>query len=84
MNKIENTAPQIPKKRKFRWLRRTLRVLLGVLVFLFLVILFVRSPWGQSIIVDKAVNFVADKTGTIVAIDKLFITFDGDVQLDGL
>ncbi len=47
-------------------------------------ILFVRSPWGQSIIVDKAVNFVADKTGTKVAIEKLFITFDGDVQLDGL
>ncbi|WP_229720422.1 translocation/assembly module TamB domain-containing protein [Winogradskyella helgolandensis] len=58
--------------------------MLGVLVFLFLVILFVRSPWGQSIIVDKAVNFVADKTGTKVAIEKLFITFDGDVQLDGL
>ncbi len=53
-------------------------------MFLFLVILFVRSPWGQSIIVDKAVNFVADKTGTKVAIEKLFITFDGDVQLDGL
>ncbi|WP_405575488.1 translocation/assembly module TamB domain-containing protein [Winogradskyella sp. Asnod2-B02-A] len=84
MNKTEDTAPQIPRKRKFRWLRRTLRVLLGILVFLFLVILFVRSPWGQSIIVDKAVNFVADKTGTKVAIEKLFITFDGDVQLDGL
>ncbi|MBU2927700.1 translocation/assembly module TamB domain-containing protein [Winogradskyella psychrotolerans] len=84
MNKTEDTAPQIPGKRKFRWLRRTLRVLLGILVFLFLVILFVRSPWGQSIIVDKAVSFVADKTGTKVAIEKLFITFDGDVQLDGL
>jgi hypothetical protein len=53
-------------------------------LFLFLVILFVRSPWGQSIIVDKAVNFVSDKTGTKVAIEKIFITFDGDVQLDGL
>ena len=84
MDKTENKEPQIPKKRKFRWFRRTLRVLLGILMFLFLVILFVRSPWGQDIIVNKAVNFVSDKTGTKVAIEKLFITFDGDLQLDGL
>lgn len=70
--------------RSYRWLRRILRVLLGILVFLFLMVLFVRSPWGQGIIVDKVVNFVSDKTNTKVAIDRLFITFDGDVQLDGL
>ncbi|WP_316931853.1 translocation/assembly module TamB domain-containing protein [Psychroserpens damuponensis] len=43
-----------------------------------------RSPWGQNIIVSKAVNYVSNKTNTKVAIDKLFITFDGDLQLDGL
>jgi len=53
-------------------------------VFLFLVILFIRSPWGQNIIVTKAVNYVSSKTNTKVEIEKLFITFDGDVQLDGL
>jgi translocation and assembly module TamB len=72
------------KTRNYRWLRRTLRILLGILIFLFLVILFIRSPWGQKVIVEKAVNYVTDKTGTKVAIDKLFITFDGDLQLDGL
>ncbi|SDS20322.1 translocation/assembly module TamB domain-containing protein [Winogradskyella sediminis] len=80
----ENTASPKPKKRKFRWLRRTLRILLGILLFLLLVVLFVRSPWGQRIIVNKAVNFISDKTETKVAIEKLFITFDGDLQLDGL
>ncbi|MDN3491168.1 translocation/assembly module TamB domain-containing protein [Winogradskyella bathintestinalis] len=65
-------------------MRRTLRVLLGIFVFLFLVVLFVRSPWGQSVIVDKVVTYVSDKTNTKVAIEKLFITFDGDIQLDGL
>ncbi|NRR90200.1 translocation/assembly module TamB domain-containing protein [Winogradskyella undariae] len=84
MNNTENTPPKIPTKRKFRWLRRTLRILLGILVFLFLVILFIRSPWGQNIIVTKAVNYVSSKTNTKVEIEKLFITFDGDVQLDGL
>lgn len=73
-----------PKKRKYRWLRRTLRVLLGILIFLFLIILFVRSPWGQDIIVNQTVNYISNKTNTTVAIDKLFITFDGDLQLDGL
>ncbi|MUU78799.1 translocation/assembly module TamB [Winogradskyella sp. HL2-2] len=47
-------------------------------------ILFVRSPWGQNIIVTKAVKYISDKTHTKVAIEKLFITFDGDLQLDGL
>uniref|UniRef100_UPI000A000091 translocation/assembly module TamB domain-containing protein n=1 Tax=Psychroserpens damuponensis TaxID=943936 RepID=UPI000A000091 len=55
-----------------------------MLLFLFLTIVFVRSPWGQNIIVSKAVNYVSNKTNTKVAIDKLFITFDGDLQLDGL
>jgi len=84
LNDTKNIAPKSPKKRKFRWLRRTLRVLLIIVVFLFVVILFVRSPWGQDIIVNKVVNYVSDKTNTKVVVEKLFITFDGDLQLDGL
>ncbi|TYB75697.1 translocation/assembly module TamB [Bizionia algoritergicola] len=49
-----------------------------------MLILFIRSPWGQDIIVTKAVSFLSDKTKTKVAVEKLFITFDGDIQLDGL
>ncbi|WP_317231402.1 translocation/assembly module TamB domain-containing protein [Subsaxibacter sp. CAU 1640] len=47
-------------------------------------VFFLRSPWGQGIIVDKVVNYVSKKTNTKVEIEKLFITFDGDIQLDGL
>ncbi|OBX24442.1 hypothetical protein BAA08_00130 [Bizionia sp. APA-3] len=60
------------------------RIILGILLLLFLLILFIRSPWGQDIIVTKAVSFLSDKTKTKVAVEKLFITFDGDIQLDGL
>lgn len=71
-----------------RILIKTLKILgkiLGViLLLLLLIVLFVRSPWGQGIIVDKVVNYVEDKTQTEVAIEKLFITFDGNVSLDGL
>ncbi len=55
-------------------------------IFLLLValILFIRSPWGQGIIVDKATHFVSDKTGTVVQIDRLFVTFTGNLFLEGL
>ena len=73
-----------PKKRKYRFVRRTLRVFAGILIFLSLLILFIRSPWGQNIIVDKAANYVSDKTNTKVEIDKAFITFGGSLQVEGL
>lgn len=49
-----------------------------------LLVLFVRSPWGQNIIVQRAVKYVSGKTNTKVAIEKLFITFDGNIMLKGL
>ncbi|WP_439129517.1 translocation/assembly module TamB domain-containing protein [Polaribacter sp.] len=77
-------SPKKLKKRKYRFLRRTLRVFFGILFFLFLIILFIRSPWGQNIIVNQLVSYVSDKTNTKVAVENLFITFDGSVQLNGL
>ncbi|MEP1087261.1 MAG: translocation/assembly module TamB domain-containing protein [Algoriphagus sp.] len=47
-------------------------------------ILFIRSPWGQGILVDKATSYVANKIGTEVAIERLFITFSGNIYLEGL
>ncbi|WP_232457003.1 translocation/assembly module TamB domain-containing protein [Polaribacter sp. SA4-12] len=70
--------------KKYRFLKRFLRIFLGFMILITLLILFVRSPWGQSIIVDKAVNFVTDKTNTKISVDKLFLTFKGSLQLDGL
>ena len=72
------------KKNKFRYLRRFLRVFLGVLVFLFSIVLFIRSPWGQDIIVNKATSYISNKTNTVVEIEKAFITFDGNLELNGL
>lgn len=44
--------------------------------------MFVRSPWGQGIIVDKATSYLQDKTGAEVKIGKLFITFSGNLSLE--
>ncbi|EGV43229.2 translocation/assembly module TamB [Bizionia argentinensis JUB59] len=58
--------------------------MLSILLLLFLLILFIRSPWGQDIIVTEAVSFLSNKTKTKVEVEKLFVTFDGNVQLNGL
>lgn len=54
------------------------------MVILIALILFVRSPWGQSIIVDKATSYVKEKTGAEIRIGKLFITFSGNIFLEEL
>ncbi|WP_339694945.1 translocation/assembly module TamB domain-containing protein [uncultured Roseivirga sp.] len=69
---------------KNRFLRILTRVIIGLLIFFSLVVLFIRSPWGQNIIVTKAVSFIADKTGTEVSIDRLYLTFSGNLYLEGL
>ncbi|MGJ8590940.1 MAG: translocation/assembly module TamB domain-containing protein [Aquaticitalea sp.] len=78
------TEKKKPTRKRYRALRIFGRIILGILLFLFLLILFVRSPWGQGIIVDKVVSYVSNKTNTKVVVEKLFITFDGNIQLDGL
>ncbi|GAB5527324.1 MAG: translocation/assembly module TamB domain-containing protein [Roseivirga sp.] len=69
---------------KYRFLRILIRLVLGLLLFLSSVVLFIRSPWGQDIIVTQAVNYISGKTGTQVAIDKLYLTFSGNLSLKGL
>lgn len=59
--------------------------MLGVFLALVLaLILFIRSPWGQGIVVDKATSYVSEKTGTAMSIKRLFITFSGNIYLEDL
>ncbi|WP_157503087.1 translocation/assembly module TamB domain-containing protein [Mangrovimonas xylaniphaga] len=74
--------PTPSPKKKYRALRILGKLLLGILLLFFLLVLFIRSPWGQDIIVGKAVNFISKKTHTKIDIEKLFVTFDGDIQLE--
>ncbi|WP_236025631.1 translocation/assembly module TamB domain-containing protein [Algoriphagus oliviformis] len=64
---------------------KVLGIILGVvLVILIAGVFFVRSPWGQEIIVGKAVSFVKEKTGTEIQIGRLFVTFGGNIFLEDL
>lgn len=67
-----------------RILRLFLRILLGLFIFIILLVLFVRSPWGQDIITDKVTNYVSDKIDTKFEIDKLYVTFTGNITLEKL
>ncbi len=72
------------KSKSIKYLKILGKILLGLLIFIILLILFIRSPWGQGIIVNKVVSYISDKTNTTVSLDKAFITFSGDLQLEGL
>ncbi|SHJ43375.1 Family of unknown function [Arenibacter nanhaiticus] len=64
---------------------RVLSRLVGIILLLFgASLLFVRSSWGQDIIIDKVVGYLADKTKTRVEVEKLYITFNGNILLKGL
>ncbi|WP_282116587.1 translocation/assembly module TamB domain-containing protein [Cellulophaga baltica] len=65
-------------------LKRILKVFAILLLLFISIILFIRSQWGQDIIVSKVVNYVSKKTNTTVEIDRLFLTFSGNLYLEGL
>ena len=58
--------------------------MLGLILLFIILVLFIRSPWGQNIIVSKATAYIANKTNTKIEIDRLFITFSGNAVLEGL
>ncbi len=81
---MEKEEKKKNKPRKYRFLRIIARIIAVLIILFFLLVLFIRSPWGQDIIVQRAVEYVSGKTHTKVEIEKLFITFDGNIMLKGL
>lgn len=70
--------------KKYRFLRILGRIVLGLIIFIFLLLLFIRSPWGQNIIVQKLTSYISNKTHTKVSVEKVFITFAGNVYIKNL
>ena len=69
--------------KKSKWKKRVGYTILSILFLFILLILFIRSPWGQRIIVNKTVTYLKDQTGTDIHIDKLYLTFSGNLLLEG-
>ncbi|MBI6115204.1 translocation/assembly module TamB domain-containing protein [Salegentibacter maritimus] len=75
---------QKEKKGRYRIFKILVKFFAGLFIFILLLLLFIRSPWGQDVIKNQVINNITAKTDTEISIDKLFITFSGDIQLDGL
>ena len=72
------------KKKRNKILRRIGWSVLVLVVLFVALVLFIRSPWGQDVIVTKATQFVSEKTGTKVEIERLFLTFSGNLSIEDL
>ncbi|MCK0192079.1 translocation/assembly module TamB domain-containing protein [Arenibacter sp. F20364] len=72
------------KKFKYRFFSSLAKFMLVLALLFIVLVLFIRSPRGQIIIVEKATSYIANKTNTKVEIDRLFITFSGNALLEGL
>lgn len=80
----KNDDNKKPKSKIVRAFRILGKIILGIVIFILLLILFIRSPWGQGIIVDKVTSYISNKTNTKVEIERLFLTYEGNLQVEGL
>ncbi|WP_027395084.1 translocation/assembly module TamB domain-containing protein [Aquimarina latercula] len=72
------------KKKKYRILSVLKKITVGLFLFFITLVLFIRSPWGQDLIISKATAYISGKTKTKVEIEKLYTSFSGNILLKGL
>ncbi|MCP9200390.1 translocation/assembly module TamB domain-containing protein [Gramella sp. GC03-9] len=60
------------------------KIILGILILLLILVLFVRSPWGQDFIKNRLISNIEKKTDAKIDLDRIFIEFDGDISIEGL
>jgi len=72
-----------------KWNRKRILNLLGkcilVLLVLFVIlVLVIRTPWAQNLIVSEITEYISGKTQTKVEVDRVFITFSGNIKTEGI
>lgn len=60
------------------------KAVLAIILLFITTVLVIRSPWGQEKIINEVTKFVSKKTNTKFSIDKFFLTFDGNLNIQGL
>lgn len=82
----ENPAPKKVKKHWIHptWLRRTLKTLLGVVIFILLIPVLIYIPPIQDLLVGAAEKIVKNSTGMDVSIGHFRLKFPLDVSLQDL
>lgn len=66
------------------WLRRTLKTLLCIFIFILLIPVLIYVPFVQDFLVKVATNVVHDSTGMDIGIGKFRLGFPLDVKLDNV
>ncbi len=61
-----------------------LKVVAGACVLVLLLLLFIRSPWGQNLIKDRLISYLTHQTETTITLDRIYITFSGDLAIENL
>lgn len=69
------------RKRILRLIGKSILVLLTLFIILVVVI---RTPWAQNLIVSKITDYVSSKTNTKVEVERVFITFSGNIMAEGI
>ncbi len=85
-NVQETPAEKKPKHHLIRspWIRRPLKVLGCIIVFILLIPVLLYIPTVQDFAVKTATKIVADKTGMKIGIDKLRLKFPVNLSLSGV
>lgn len=75
-----------PRRHLIRqaWLRRPLKVLAGILLFILLLPVLIYLPPVQTLLKDAACSIVGKSTGMKVDIESFRLRFPLDVELDGV
>ncbi|HMQ06307.1 MAG TPA: translocation/assembly module TamB domain-containing protein [Saprospiraceae bacterium] len=79
----QNKYKQLLRNAK-RFLRWVTLILLGIILLLLTSILIIRTPSAQNWITQKVSKYISEKTGATITVDRLFITLNGNVALEGL
>jgi translocation and assembly module TamB len=73
----------LTKTLKFIW-KVVYRTLIGLCMLLVLLLLIIRTEWAQGIIAHRVTNWLSEKTGTVISVDRLFLNFSGNLTIEGL
>ena len=90
MTDTTQDTPQVPPKPKKHhliksaWLRRPLKVLLGIFIFILLLPVLIYIPPVQTLLKDVACSMLSKSTGMQVSIETFRLRYPLDVQLDGV
>ncbi|MBR5102980.1 MAG: hypothetical protein IK092_07635, partial [Muribaculaceae bacterium] len=69
---------------KNKWVRRTVKTLCVIILLIILLPFTLYIPWVQNIAKNTACNYISEKTGLEVTIDRLLIKFPLDISLDNV